>query len=271
MNLIKLEKGLQKVFDALSEFDDVLIDAQENSVSGPNVADIRRSIAEIEGYTSDVSQSVSQIEEKIEQLKVFNSKDPKVIADVLCVKKSKFQYWMQPHEWIKAHEWTKVVSYWTGTLPTEGDLNLVKRRWTELVENNENLFSINYPDVPENIKHAPEFMDLSTLIRTHLFCIDNLCDDEIRAHLAEEREFGLLPVRYEGHKIGNRYHWWIYPNYDEGLYSKILARVNVVKDLVIDSGEETYLVIIRYGRLTIARQYTADVASASDERLLVCL
>ena len=259
MNSIKLEKGLQKLFDALSEFDDALIDAQENSVSGPNVSDIRRIIAEIESYTSDVSQSVSQIEEKIEKLKVFNSKDPKVIADVLCVKKSKFQYWMQPHEWIKAHEWTKVVSYWTGTLPTEGNLNLVKRRWTELVENNEDLFLITYS------------MDLSTLIRTHLFCIDNLCDDEIRAHLAEERKFGFSLVRYQEHEIGNRYHWWIYPNYDEGLYSKILARVNVVEDLVIGSGEETCLVIIRYGRLTIARQYTDDVASASDERLLVCL
>ncbi|MXV76289.1 hypothetical protein F4Z99_18700 [Candidatus Poribacteria bacterium] len=234
-------------------------------MSGPNVSDIRRIIAEIESYTSDVSQSVSQIEEKIEQLKVFNSKDLKVIADVLCVKKSKFQYWVQ------SHEWTKVVSYWAGTPPTEGNLNLVKRRWTELVENNEDLFSINYPDMPENIKHAPEFMDLSTLIRTHLFCIDNLCDDEIRAHLAEEREFGLLPVQYEGHKIGSRYHWWIYPNYDEGLYSKILARINFVEDLVIGSGEETCLVIIRHGRLTIARKYADDVASAYDKRLLVCL
>lgn len=261
MNSIKLERELQKLLDALSEFDDALIDAQENSVSGPNVADIRRIIAEIESYTSDVSQSVSQIEEKIEQLKIFNSKDPKVIADVLCVKKSKFQYWMRFHEWTKAHEWTKVVSYWTGTLPTEGDLNLVKRRWTELVENNEALFLVTYS------------MDVRTLIRTHLFCIDNLCDDEIRAHLAEERKFGFSPVRYEGHEqeIGNRYHWWIYPNYDEGLYSKILARFNVAGDLVIDSGEETYLVIIRHGRLTIARKRTDDVALASYKRLLVCL
>ena len=255
MNLERLEKQLQRLSDALSYFDDALIDAQENSVSGPNVSDIRRIIVEIESYTSDVSQSVSQIEEKIEQLKIFNSKDPKVITDVLCVKKSKFQYCM------RSHKWTKVVLYWTGTPPTEGDLNLLKRRWTELVENNKDLFLITYS------------MDLSTLIRTHLFCIDNLCDDEIRAHLGEEKGFGLSPVRYEGHEqeIGNRYHWWIYPNYDEGLYSKILARVNVVEDLVIDSGEETYLVIIRYGRLTITRQHTDDVASPYDERLLVCL
>lgn len=265
MNSIKLEKRLQKLLDALSDFDDALIDAQENSVSGPNVADIRRSIAEIESYTSDVSQSVSQIEKKIKQLKVFNSKNPKVIADVLCVKTSKFQYWM------RFHEWTKVVSYWTGTPPTEGDLNLVKRRWTELVENNENLFLITYPDVPENIKHAQEFMDASTLIKTHLFCIDNLCDDEIRAHLAEERKFGLSPVQYEGQEIGNRYYWWLYPNYNEGLYSKVLARVNFVGDLVIGSGEEMCLVIIRHGRLTITRQHADDVALASDERLLVCL
>ena len=35
MNLAILEKGLQRLADALSEFDDALIDAQMNSVPSP--------------------------------------------------------------------------------------------------------------------------------------------------------------------------------------------------------------------------------------------
>ena len=79
------------------------------------------------------------------------------------------------------------------------------------------------------------------------------------------------PVRYEGQALENTYHWWIYPNYDDGVYSKVLTRVNIFGDLVIGTGEETCLVCIRHGRLTIARQIADDVVSASDERLLVCL
>ena len=70
-----LEKGLQKLSDALSEFDDALMDAQTNSVPGPNQSDIqrRRLIAEIDSNVSDVSKSVCGIGEKIEQLKSFES------------------------------------------------------------------------------------------------------------------------------------------------------------------------------------------------------
>ena len=42
MNLAILEKQLQRLSDTLSEFDDALIDAQMNSVPGPNITDIRR-------------------------------------------------------------------------------------------------------------------------------------------------------------------------------------------------------------------------------------
>ena len=66
-----LEKGLQKLSDALSEFDDALVDAQMKSVPGPNMADIqrRRLLAEIDSDLSDISESVCGIGEKIEQLK----------------------------------------------------------------------------------------------------------------------------------------------------------------------------------------------------------
>lgn len=109
------------------------------------------------------------------------------------------------------------------------------------------------------------------MIRKFLFCIDNLCDAQIRAHLAEEREFEGEPVRYEEQELRNLYRWWLYPNYDDGIYSKVLARVNVADDLVIGTGDDTCLVMVRHGRLTITRQPCDDIVSVFDERLLVCL
>ena len=114
--------------------------------------------------------------------------------------------------------------------------------------------------------------DLRTLIHSHLFCVDNLSHTEIRARLAEEREHEGNPVRFDGqHLPMNIYCWWLYPNYAEGLYSKVLARVNMFGDLVVGTGDETSLVIIRHGRLSITRQVCDDVANVHDKRLLVCM
>ena len=93
----------------------------------------------------------------------------------------------------------------------------------------------------------------------------------MRARITEEREFEGEPVRYDGQDLENAYHYWIFPNQPEGLYSKVLARANVVGDLVVGSGDDTCLVIIRHGRLTLTRQAANDVANVFDERLLVCL
>ena len=73
MNLAILEKHLQRLADTLSEFNDALIDAQMNSVPGPNITDISRQrlLAEIDSDLSDISGSVCGIGEKIEQLKTF--------------------------------------------------------------------------------------------------------------------------------------------------------------------------------------------------------
>ena len=75
MNSEILEKGLQKLSDDLSEFDDALVDVQTNSVPGPNKSDIRRRrlIIAIDSDLSDVSKGVCGIGEKIEQLKSFES------------------------------------------------------------------------------------------------------------------------------------------------------------------------------------------------------
>lgn len=78
------------------------------------------------------------------------------------------------------------------------------------------------------------------------------------------------PVLYDGqHIIG--YHWFAYLDETEGLYSKVLARVNMFGDLVIGSGEETCLVIVRHGRFSLSRKVCADVANVHDKRLFVCL
>ena len=73
MNLAILEKQLQRLADTLSEFNDALIDAQMNSVPGPNITDIlrQRLLAEIDSDLSNINGSVCGIGEKIEQLKTF--------------------------------------------------------------------------------------------------------------------------------------------------------------------------------------------------------
>ena len=195
---------------------------------------------------------------------IFKSKDPKVIADVLNLKHSKIQHWMQSYEWIEA------VSYWRGNpAPKQGDLGLAENLWAEMVQNSEDLNPVDYPD--KAIKSPSDNPDVYALIQSHLFCVDNLCDDEIRARLAEERQFESNPVRYEGQALESPYHWWLYPNYADGIYSKVFARANIVGDLVIGTGDDTSLVCIRHGRLTLTRQFCDDVVSVSDSRLLVCL
>ncbi len=71
MHTAILEKHLQRLSDVLSEFDDVIIIAQENSVASPNITDIRRRqlLRGIDNDLSNISGSVCGIGEKIEQLK----------------------------------------------------------------------------------------------------------------------------------------------------------------------------------------------------------
>lgn len=73
MKLEKLEKQLQRLEDALSEFTAALKDAQANSGADLSESDIQyiRLIAEIKRNLSDVRRSIRSITEKIEQLKSF--------------------------------------------------------------------------------------------------------------------------------------------------------------------------------------------------------
>lgn len=197
---------------------------------------------------------------------VFKSKAPETIADVVNLKPIKIKHWMRSYEWIEA------IAYWTGNRPPREDgLGFAEQLWSEMTENSEYLSSVDYPDIPVKTPATEGDPSVYPLIHSHLFCAVDLCDEQIRARLAEERKFESPPVRYEGQALENAYHYWLYPNYAEGIYSKVLARANVIGDLVIGTGADTCLVIIRHGRLTITRQSCDDIVSVFDERLLVCL
>ena len=195
---------------------------------------------------------------------VHISKDVADIASVINVSPKNVEKLMQSRNWDEA------LIYWNYTPPL-GDLNLAQKLWTELVEKDEHINLVEYPEKPRNLKYSEAVLAVDALIHSHLFCIDNLTEDEIQERLANENNDGMKPARYNGQDLENAYHWWVFPNESEGLYSKVLARANVAGDLVIDFGGETCLIIIRHGRLTITRQVCDDVANISDERLLVCL
>ena len=195
---------------------------------------------------------------------VYKSKDIHEIASVVNIKVDIIEEWMQSFDWLEA------LGYW-GNRPKAGDLRAAERCWTDMIENSEDLYPIDYPDKPRHLSYTQNTLDASALIKSHLFCVDNLTEDEIQERLANEDDDGMKPVRYGGQYLESSYRWWIFPNEPEGLYSKCLARANVAGDLVIDFAGETCLVCIRYGRFTLTRQIADDVANIFDERLLVCL
>ena len=102
------------------------------------------------------------------------------------------------------------------------------------------------------------------------YVVRDLYPPQIDARVASERESGFNPIPFENRYLRG-YHWWLYPNYDEGIYSKVYAHVNVVGDLVVGRGEQTRLVCIIDGKLVLRQRMSDSVVSASDARLLVCL
>ena len=191
---------------------------------------------------------------------VFSSRETADIAAVVNMSPKSLKKLM------KSPYWDEALAYWKGSSPSVGDLPLVERLWTEMVEKGEHIDLTDYPDTPISCPQGEGDPSLYPLIQSHLFCIDNLSDAEVRECIFWDNN----PVRYEGqHMIG--YHWFAYPNEIEGIYSKVFASVNVVGDLVVGDGEDTSLVCIRHGRLTLTRRVATDVANASDKRLLICL
>ena len=213
---------------------------------------------------------------------VFKSKDIQAIADVVNVQPSTIEDYMQSDEWLEC------LNYW-GRHPKTGDFRLAKRVWAEMVAYDEHLFPSEYPDVlfnggrvftePPTESAKNNALEMRQYRPDALiafpFCVDGLCDEQIRDRIAQERDFGYTPVKYENQHLKG-YYWWLYPNWCyadacNGVFSKIFARANMFGNLLCGAGEKTHLVCIEDGRLTLTRQVSDDVATVSDERLLVCL
>lgn len=93
---------------------------------------------------------------------------------------------------------------------------------------------------------------------------------EMHACLKAERQRGFCPVRYEDQYLSG-YHWWLFPNYIDRVFSKVYARMNAAGNLVVGTGDRARLVCISNGRLTLSPSLFEDAVSVSDTRLLVCL
>lgn len=111
------------------------------------------------------------------------------------------------------------------------------------------------------------FMTRSTFA---LSASEGLLSSQVRARLNAEQHRGFRPVQYENQYLPG-YHWWLFPNYIDGIYSKVYARINIAGDLVVGTGERARPVCIENGRLTLSPSISDDAISASDTRLLVCL
>ena len=215
---------------------------------------------------------------------VVHSKDIKEIARVINVNPIKLHQWMREHQ----DDWLECLAYW-GRRTKLGDFKLAKNVWSEMIAFDEHLFPSEYPDVlfgdgrvfteppTESIKNnALEMRQYkpNDLI-AQPFVVENLSEEQIHDRIAEERDFGYTPVKYEKQRLKG-YYWWLYPNWCDadacnGIFSKVFAKANLFGNLAVGADEKTHLVCIENGRFTLTRQVSDNVVLVSDERLLVCL
>ena len=206
------------------------------------------------------------------------SQDIDEIAAVMCMSPEKIKRWMDTPEWFQC------CAYW-GNRPRLGDFSRVARAWTELIDFDEHLYPTELPDVIFANGHVLGSEPLAESIKNNAlemrqyrpdiliaepFCVEGLCDEQIRDRIAQEKAFGYTPMKYENQYLQG-YYWWLYPNWDRGVFSKVFAKANIFGNLVCGAGEKTHLVCIESGRFTLTRQVSDDVVSVLDERLLVCL
>lgn len=204
-----------------------------------------------------------------------------VTRNIACIAKIINTSVPKLHKWMDSDAWTVSMEQWGQAAPKRNgnDLDLAEALWTDLFDEN-TPFTDNLSEYA-NVQLHTECPNYA-IIQSHLSCVDGLCDEQIRQRLAEEREYHSQPVRFEKDMLSDiraaGYLWWLYPNADEsslesaeGIYSKVLARVNPFNDLVVSAGEETCLVAIKHGRLTLTRNSSDDVINVFDKRLLVCL
>ena len=213
----------------------------------------------------------------------YYSQDVDEIAAVMGMSPEKIRGWMDTPEWIQC------CAYW-GNRPKLGDLKLAEDVWSDLVRFDEHLYPTEYPEhvsVTERVVSDLAFSEApkrNALEMRHYkpndliaqpFVVDGLCEEQIRDRIAQEKDFGYTPVKYEMQRLKG-YYWWLYPNWCDadacnGVFSKVFAKANMFGYLVVGAGEKTHLVCIENGRLTLTRQVSDDVVNVSDKRLLVCL
>ena len=149
-----------------------------------------------------------------------------------------------------------------------GDLKIAKLLWETLIENDEHVFSVEYPEEPFVFDEEQE---PRRPILPNTFVATRLSDDQIRERLAEYQEFEGEIVRYDDFEIRG-YHFWVYANFSDSIFSSVYAKMNVTTHLVVDVDDDVYLVAITDGKLTLTQDATNDdIILATDERLRVCL
>ena len=180
---------------------------------------------------------------------------------------------VEPHhlKGLMSHpSWDESLAYWH-ELSLKKSLKFTEKLWVDMVDKDEHINPIEYPEQPINAPQGEGDPAVYPLIQSHLFCVDNLTDSQMLERISEVVKYDGEPVRYEGQPLENPYHFWVYPNWTDGIFSTAFARANIFGDLVVSQLDHTCLVCIRHGRLSLTRQVSNDVVSVNDRRLLVCL
>lgn len=81
----------------------------------------------------------------------------------------------------ETHPYNDALLFW-GYKQNVGDLKLVKALWEEMIENGEHITPIEYIDVPIDIPNPDDLFPLEH----HVFCAENLSEEEIEQHVEED-------------------------------------------------------------------------------------
>ena len=218
---------------------------------------------------------------------VFISRDIQAVAKAANVFQKRIEKWM------KTREWRLCLRFWDIHAPFMinkdvgediGDLSFAKHVWESLIKYDEIANPSEYPDnylVSDKVYSDPHdvipitnaremYQHKPSRLIVEPFCVENLHTDQIENRITEERDFGYTPCRY-GEQLLIGYHWWLFPNFDNGIFSKVFARSNVFGNLLCGAGDKTHLVCIENGRFVLSQSVSNNAVLITDKRLLVCL
>ena len=196
---------------------------------------------------------------------IFHTTDTHEIAAIVNVKVETVK------KWLRQDNWQEYLQFW-GRIPKTniGDLASVEKLWEQMIQDDTHVFSPELQELYIDEKHR-ETLNAEPAANYSLqpYIIEGLSEYQIRQRIAEFQHEGYKPKRYTGEHASTP-RWWLFPNFDAGIFSQVFARANVANHIVCGSDEDTHLVCIS-DRLTISQNFADTVAIASDERLLVCL